>query len=50
MAQKNFFDFNFEGLRQFLIKDLSIEDKKISMRSKQIWQSVYKKGLFVHNK
>ena len=46
MVQKNFFDFNFEGLRQFLIKDLSIEDKKISMRTKQIWQSVYKKGLF----
>ena len=46
MNKKNFFDFNFEGLRQFLIKDLSIEDKKISMRSKQIWQSVYKKGLF----
>ena len=28
MAQKNFFDLNFEGLKQFLIHDLFIEEKK----------------------
>ena len=49
MNQKNFFDFNFESLKHFLIKDLEIEEKKVSMRSKQIWQSVYKKGFFEIN-
>ena len=49
MSQKNFFDFNFESLKLFLNKDLSVEEKKISMRGKQIWQSVYKKGSFEIN-
>ena len=49
MKQKNFFEFNFESLKFFLNKDLEIEDKKILMRSKQIWQSVYKKGSFEIN-
>jgi len=49
MVQKNFFDFNFKSLKKFLIKDLEIEEKKASMRSKQIWQSVYKKGSFEIN-
>jgi len=40
MKKKNFFEFNFESLKNFLIKDLEIEKKKVSMRSKQIWQSV----------
>jgi len=46
MSKNNFFDFNFQSLKTFLIKDLKIEEKKISMRSKQIWQSIYKKGSF----
>ena len=46
MNQKNFFEFNFQSLKLFLSQDLEIEEKKISMRSKQIWQSVYKKGSF----
>jgi 23S rRNA (adenine2503-C2)-methyltransferase len=46
MALKNFFEFNLESLKRFLNQDLEIEEKKISMRSKQIWQSVYKKGSF----
>jgi len=46
MSEKNFFDFNLESLKLFLNKDLDIDDKKVSMRSKQIWQSVYKKGSF----
>tara|TARA_B110000259_G_scaffold183397_1_gene228580 strand:+ start:2013 stop:3074 length:1062 start_codon:yes stop_codon:yes gene_type:complete len=46
MDPKNFFEFNFEDLKVFLKNDLKIEEKKISMRSKQIWQSVYKKGSF----
>jgi len=44
MQKKNFFEFNFQSLKHFLIKDLGIEEKKVSMRSKQIWQSVYQKG------
>ena len=46
MSQKNFFDFNFKSLKLFLNQDLAIEEKKVSMRSKQIWQSVYKNGSF----
>ena len=49
MALKNFFEFNFESLKLFLSQDLEIDEKKISMRSKQIWQSVYKKGSFEIN-
>ena len=50
MTQKNFFEFDLESLKYFLTKDLEIEKKKIPMRSKQIWQSVYKKGSFDINK
>jgi len=49
MEQKNFFEFNFENLKNFLIKDLEIEKKKVTMRSKQLWQAVYKKGSFEIN-
>ena len=49
MTQKNFFDFNIENLKLFLIKDLAVEEKKASMRSKQIWEFVYKKGFFKIN-
>jgi 23S rRNA (adenine2503-C2)-methyltransferase len=44
MFQKNFFEFDFNSLKNFLIQDLAVEDKKVSMRRKQIWQSIYKKG------
>ena len=50
MSQKNFFEFDFKGLKNFLIKDLEVAEKKVSMRSKQMWQSVYKKGSFDINK
>ena len=46
MNQKNFFEFSFQDFIHFLNKDVEIEDKKVSMRTKQIWQSVYKKGSF----
>ena len=49
MSEVNFFDLNFESLKIFLNKELKIEEKKVSMRSKQIWQSVYKKGSFEIN-
>jgi|TARA_B110000967_G_scaffold188799_1_gene211961 23S rRNA (adenine2503-C2)-methyltransferase len=49
MKQKNFFEFNIQSLKHFLVKDLQIEEKKVSMRSKQIWQAVYKKGSFEIN-
>ena len=42
--KKNFFDFDFKNLKVFLKENLEIEDRKLSMRSKQIWQSIYKKG------
>ena len=46
LNKKNFFDFKYENLKSFFLNDLGIEEKKVSMRSKQIWQSVYKKGSF----
>ena len=46
MSLKNFFEFNFESLKLFLNEDLEIEKNKVSMRSKQIWQSIYKRGSF----
>ncbi|MGA0105663.1 MAG: radical SAM protein, partial [Pelagibacteraceae bacterium] len=49
MSQKNFFEFSFQDFKHFLNKDVEIEDKKVSMRTKQIWQSVYKKGSFEIN-
>ena len=49
MSLKNFFDFNLQTLKQFLIVDLNIEEKKTSMRAKQLWQAVYKKGLSEFN-
>ena len=49
MTQINFFELNFKNLKHFLIKDLEIEEKKASMRSKQLWQAVYKKGFFEIN-
>ena len=49
MTLKNFFEFNLESLKLFLNEDLEIDKKKVSMRSKQIWQSVYKKGSFEIN-
>ena len=49
MSLKNFFDFNLQTLKQFLSSDLNIEEKKTSMRSKQLWQAVYKKGLLDFN-
>jgi 23S rRNA (adenine2503-C2)-methyltransferase len=50
MSLKNFFDFNLQTLKQFLTTDLNIEEKKTSMRAKQLWQAVYKNGLseFIH--
>ena len=42
--KKNFFHLSFKELMYFLKDELLIEEKKLSMRSKQIWQSIYKKG------
>ncbi len=49
MSLKSFFDFNLQTLKQFLTADLNIEEKKTSMRAKQLWQAVYKKGLSEFN-
>ena len=49
MSLKNFFDFNLQALKQFLTANLNIEEKKTSMRAKQLWQAIYKKGLIEFN-
>ncbi len=42
--KKNFFHLSFKQLILFLKEELLIEEKKLPMRSRQIWQSIYKKG------
>jgi|TARA_B110000211_G_C14077975_1_gene553082 23S rRNA (adenine2503-C2)-methyltransferase len=43
--QKNFFDLNYEQLKGFLSKEIGIEEKKLNMRSQQIFTAVYQKNL-----
>ena len=46
---KNFFKLNYESLKFFLINKLGVREANASMRTKQIWQSVYKRGSFEIN-
>ena len=41
----NFYDLSFEDLKSFLIGKLGIEERKSSMRAKQIFYAIYMKGL-----
>ncbi len=43
MSLKNFFDFNFQTLKQFLSADLKIEEKKTSMRENSFGRLFIKK-------
>ena len=48
--QKNLFDLNYEELKAFLYKKIGIEKKKLNMRTQQIFNAVYQKGLNDFNK
>jgi len=41
---KNFFSLNFNNLATFLKTNLNLENNKASMRARQLWNFVYKKG------
>ncbi len=50
MEKKNLLNLNFEDLKSYLNKELGIEEKKLNMRTQQIFAAVYQKGLNDFNK
>jgi len=48
--KQNLLDLNYENLKSFLSKKIGIEDKKLNMRTQQIFTAVYQKGLNDFNK
>ena len=38
-------DLNYEDLKSFLSEKIGIEEKKLNMRTQQIFTAVYQKGL-----
>ena len=45
ISPSNFYDFNYESLNKFIVDHYSMDQKKIGMRTNQLWKFVYKKGL-----
>jgi 23S rRNA (adenine2503-C2)-methyltransferase len=45
MELSNFYDLSYSDLSSFISTNFSLEKKKTSMRTNQIWKFVYKKGL-----
>ena len=45
MELSNFYDLSYSDLSDFISSNFSLEKKKTSMRTNQIWKFVYKKGL-----
>ena len=45
MELSNFYDLSYSDLNSFISTNFSLEKKKTSMRTNQIWKFVYKKGL-----
>ena len=43
--KQNFYDLNFEELKNFLIEKAGVDSGKVKMRAQQIFSAVYKKGL-----
>ncbi len=43
--KQNLLDLNYEDLKSFLSKTIGIEEKKLNMRTQQIFTAVYQKGL-----
>ena len=43
--KQNLLDLNFEDLKSFLGEKIGIEEKKLNMRTQQIFTAVYQKGL-----
>ena len=45
MNKQNFYDLNFDQLKNFLIEKAEIDDKKAKMRAQQMFNAVYKKNI-----
>ena len=43
--KQNLLDLNFEALKIFLTKKIGIEDKKLNMRTQQLFTAIYQKGI-----
>ena len=43
--KQNFLDLNYEDLKYFLGEKIGIEEKKLNMRTQQIFTAVYQKGI-----
>ncbi len=45
MTKQNFYDFNFEQLKEFLVNKAAVDPKKAKMRSQQLFNAIYKKNI-----
>ena len=45
MEKQNFFDLNFDQLKNFLIEKAEIDNNKAKMRAQQMFNAVYKKNI-----
>ena len=45
MNKQNFFDLNFNQLKNFLIEKANVDDNKAKMRTQQLFNAVYKKNI-----
>ena len=45
MNKQNFYDLNFDQLKNFLIEKVDIDVKKAKMRAQQMFNAVYKKNI-----
>ena len=45
MNKQNFYDLNFDQLKNFLIEKADVDEGKAKMRSQQMFNAVYKKNI-----
>ena len=45
MDKQNFYDLNFDQLKNFLIEKVNVESNKAKMRAQQMFNAVYKKNI-----
>ena len=45
MEKQNFFDLNFDQLKNFLIDKVEVDTNKAKMRTQQMFNAVYKKNI-----
>ena len=45
MEKQNFFDLNFDQLKNFLIDKVEVDRNKAKMRAQQMFNAVYKKNI-----